>query len=82
MKVLRKVAKKLKYMLDQTKMYPIIEKFIKLGLPAGHTPETLAAEHTAEEVNDMLEGHPSNISGLELEEGSYQFFSVVCMTSP
>jgi len=68
-KVLRKVAKKLKYMLEQTKMFPIIEKFRKLGLPAGHTPETLAAEHTVEEVNDMLEGHPSNISGLELEEG-------------
>lgn len=59
-KVLRKVTKNLKYMLDQTKMYPIIEEFRKLGLPAGHTPETLA-EHTVEQVNDMLQGHPSKL---------------------
>ena len=60
-KVLRKVTKNLKYMLDQTKMYPIIGEFRKLGLPAGHTPETLAAEHTVEQVNDMLQGHPSKL---------------------
>lgn len=60
-KVLRKVNKNLKYMLDQTKMYPIIEEFRKIGLPAGHTPETLAAEHTVEQVNDMLQGHPSKL---------------------
>ena len=54
-------------MLDQTKMYPIIEEFRKLGLPAGHTPETLAAEHTVEQVNDMLQGHPSKLGAHTVE---------------
>lgn len=56
---LRKVTKSLRYLVDQTKVYPIIEEYMKLGLPVGHTAETLAAEHTAEQVNDMLQGHPS-----------------------
>tara|TARA_B110000977_G_scaffold56543_2_gene76853 strand:+ start:1898 stop:2626 length:729 start_codon:yes stop_codon:yes gene_type:complete len=56
---LRKVTKSLRYLVDQTKVYPIIEEYMKFGLPVGHTAETLAAEHTAEQVNDMLQGHPS-----------------------
>jgi hypothetical protein len=60
-KVLNKMVRYLKYMVDQTSLYPIIEEFRSLGLPAGHTPETLAAEHTFEQVKDMLEGHPSKL---------------------
>lgn len=60
-KVLNKMTRYLNYMLDQTSLYPVIEEFRILGLPAGHTPETLAAEHTFEQVKDMLLGHPSKL---------------------
>lgn len=61
-KILRQVSRQLEYMTSLTKVYPIIKEFQQLGLPAGHTTETLAAEHTYEQVKDMLEGHPSKLN--------------------
>tara|TARA_Y100001958_G_scaffold153400_1_gene140836 strand:+ start:596 stop:1321 length:726 start_codon:yes stop_codon:yes gene_type:complete len=59
-KKMLKVARRLHYVMEQTKVYPLIQEFEHLGLPAGHTPETLA-EFTFEQVKDMLEGHPSKL---------------------
>ena len=64
-KILLKVTRQLHYMMEQTKVYPIIKEFKRLGLPAGHTPETLAAEHTFEQVKDMLEGHPTKLKNID-----------------
>lgn len=64
-KILLKVTRQLHYVTSLTKLYPIIKEFKRLGLPAGHTPETLAAEHTFEQVKDMLEGHPSRLSNID-----------------
>jgi len=64
-KVLRKVTRQLQYVTRLTDVYPIIKEFEHLGLPAGHTCETLAAEHTFEQVKDMLKGHPSKLKNID-----------------
>lgn len=64
-KVSLKVTRQLQYVTRLTDLYPIIKEFEHLGLPAGHTCETLAAEHTFEQLKDMLEGHPSKLKNID-----------------
>lgn len=61
LKETRRLRKRLLRGLQETTKVPLIATFQRLGIPAGHTTATLCAEFTAEQLQDMIQGHPANV---------------------
>ena len=66
-KMVSKLMKAIRCIELESQKYDLIVKFERLGLPAGHTVETLCSDFSYEQIKDMLDGHPSNIQLSDVE---------------
>ena len=70
-KMVSKLMKAIRCIKLESQKYDLIVEFERLGLPAGHTVETLCSDFSYEQIKDMLDGHPSKIQLSDIECGEY-----------
>lgn len=66
-RMVSKLMKSIRCIKLESQKYDLIVEFERLGLPAGHTVETLCSDFSYEQIKDMLDGHPSNIQLSDIE---------------
>ena len=57
----RKLRRRLQRAFQETRKVSLIAEFQALGMPAGHSADTLFGDFTAEQLQDMVDGHPKKV---------------------
>ena len=66
-KMVSKLMKAIRCIELECQKYDLIVEFERLGLPAGHSTQTLCSDFSYEQIKDMLDGHPSKIQLSDIE---------------
>tara|TARA_B110001452_G_scaffold29527_1_gene23206 strand:+ start:1103 stop:1939 length:837 start_codon:yes stop_codon:yes gene_type:complete len=66
-KMVSKLMKAIRCIELECQKYDLIVEYERLGLPTGHSTQTLCSDFSYEQIKDMLDGHPSKIQLSDIE---------------